>query len=1117
MDVADWLRALGLQNYEAMFLEHQITTEILPHLTAEDLDKMGVVAVGHQRLLLEAIASLRAANETSPSPNRSDRHGLFEPTAERRRVSVMFCDMADSTALSTRLDPEDLSTLIREYQSRITAAIAPFNGFIARYVGDGVLIYFGWPKAHEDDAEAAVRAALAVIAAIHTAPFLGQTLQVRIGIATGLVVIGAPIGLGDARQQTAIGETPNLAARLQGLAGANGIAIDEATYRQLGGLFEYRDLGMLALKGFPAAVSVRLVVGESGAASRFDAFHSDTLAPIVGRVEELALLKSCWLKVTGGEGQAILISGDAGIGKSRLIAEFAELLADDSPTHLRYFCSADQADAALHPVISGLQREALFARSDSDGQRFEKLCKVLSPATHDISHIALIADMLSIQVQDRPPILNASPQARKEATYTALLARFRALARSNPLLVTLEDAHWADASTVELVNAAIPALADVAVLLIISTRDVVTGAGICADRLRTVTLPHLDRRNSAALAMSVMEGTTVSAELLERIVDQTDGIPLFIEELAKALLETASADGPNASFAVPASLQASLMARLDRIPQAKEVAQVGAVLGREFPYNLLAAVADLPAPTLQRGLQQLIDSGLATYGGTRAERTYIFKHALVRDTAYNMLLRRRRRQLHSDVARAIQEQSPELHERQPELLAYHYTQAGLTEPAISYWSKAADRSAARSALIEAVAQLRQALALVPDLPEGTSRHRREMTLQTSYGGALFALQAWTGGVAERAYARALELAEQLGDVEASVSILAGRVTYHIGQCEYGEATSISRKLLRIAKDQDTSRVRLIAHRCMAVCLHWTGDFVGALEHFDTVLGLYEPSRDRELAAILGFDLRVQAAFLSCWDLLILGDHDRAVARFICARDQLHEVPHKHSRVLGLGFGGLFSLLLRNRELASCQLTEAVELATEQGFAAWTGICSLLLGYIVAETADGRRGLAQARTGYATYIATSDATHGRSGLAVNATYYLGLLALAAEAAGLPAEARGYLDAAIDAAQRCGERWYEPELHRLKGDWLLRHLPEAAADAEASFRQAIHQARRHKTLFWELRASIGLARHYMAMNETGRARDLLLQVMDRFDNGMDFPDLREARALLDCLRS
>jgi class 3 adenylate cyclase/tetratricopeptide (TPR) repeat protein len=1117
MDVADWLRALGLQKYEAIFLEHEITTGVLAHLTADDLDKMGVVAVGHRRRLLEAIAILRAGNETAPASGQRDRRDLSQTTAERRQVSVMFCDMADSTALSTRLDPEDLSTLIREYQSRITATIALFNGFIARYVGDGVLIYFGWPKAHENDAEAAVRAALAIVAAIDEAPFLGQKLQVRIGIATGLVVIGAPIGLGDARQQTAIGETPNLAARLQGLAGANGIAIDEATYRQLGGLFEYRDLGKLELKGFPATVSVRLVLGESSVASRFDAFHGDTLAPIVGRDEELALLKSCWREAIGGAGQAILISGEAGIGKSRLIAEFADLLADDSPTYLRYFCSADQADAALHPVISGLQREACFARGDNDVARFNKLCRMLASTNHDISDSALIADMLSIRVQDRPPVLNASPQARKEATYAALLARFQALARSNPLLVILEDAHWADPSTTELFNAAITALADVAALVVISTRDDVAGGSICGDRLRTVTLPHLDRRHSTTLAMRVMEGTTVAAELLDRIVDQTDGIPLFIEELAKALLETASADEPNASFAVPASLQASLMARLDRIPLAKEVAQVGAVFGREFPYSLLAIVAALPEPTLQRGLQQLIDSGLATRGGSRAEPTYIFKHALVRDIAYNMLLRRRRRQLHSIVAGTIQEQLPELGQRQPELLAHHYTQAGLAEPAIEYWRKAADRSAARSALVEAVAQLRQGLALVPDLTEGPSRHRQEMVLQTSYGGALFALQAWTGGVAERAYTRALELAEQLGDVEASASILAGRVTYHIGQCQYSEATDISRRLLRIAKDQDSPRAHLIAHRCMAVCLHWTGDFIGALEHFDAVLGLYQPSRDRQLAAILGFDLRVQAAFLSCWDLLILGYPDRAVARFRWAREELAELDHKHSRVLGLGFGGVFSLLLQDRELAWRQLTEAVKLATEQRFAAWTGISNLLLGFMVAETADIARGLEQARTGYVTYVATSDATHGTNGLAVNATYYLGLLALASEAAGLPAEAGAYLDAAIDAAERCGERWCEPELYRLKGEWLLCHLPGADADAEACFRRAIHQARRHKALFWELRASIGLARHYAAMDASDRARDLLLRVVGRFDDRLDFPDIREARAMLARVRS
>jgi class 3 adenylate cyclase/tetratricopeptide (TPR) repeat protein len=1130
MDVAEWLRTLGLERYETTFHENDINAEILPNLTSDDLKDLGITSVGHRRHLLEAIAALRVKETPAadavqsfraPRPNPTEIIGWSETTAERRQLSVMFCDMADSTRLSTSLDPEDLSALLRAYQSSVASTIERFGGFIARYVGDGVLIYFGWPEARENDAERAVRAALDVISVLAGSPIQGKRLSVRVGIATGVVVVGAPIGAGAARQQTAIGETPNLAARLQGLAGANGIAIDGTTRRQLGSLFDYQDLGELALKGFPEPLPAWLVLGERNIASRFEALHTDKLVPLIGREAELAQLEWCWRQAQLGVGQAIQMSGEAGIGKSRLIAALEQRLEKDTPTRLRYFCSADQTDTALHAVVAGLQHEACFARGDSDAEKLNKLRSTLASTNLDASNFALIADMLSIPLQERPPILNASPQARKEATFAALLARLRLLAQSNPLLLILEDAHWADASTIELFNAAIPELADVASLLIILTRSddtrVYIGGRIGGRPLRNMTLPRLDRRHAAMLASSVTAGTTVSAELLDRIVDQTDGIPLFIEELTKTVLETASAGTANhVPLVVPASLQASLMARLDRIPLAKEVAQVGAVFGREFPHNLLAVVADLPEPTLQRGLQQLVDSGLATCDGKPPpETTYTFKHALVRDTAYGMLLRSRRRELHSVAAAAFQDQFPELPERQPELLAYHYTQAGQAEPAISYWSKAAGRSVARSALVEALAQLRQALDLVPDLPGGPTRLSREMELQTTYGGALFAVQAWADGSAERAYSRALTLAEQLGDVEAAARVLGGRVTYHIGQCQYQEATNLALKLLQVSEANKAPSVRLIAHRCMGVCLHWTGNFAGALEHFDRVLGLYEPHRDRQLAAILGFDPRVQAGFLSCWDLLILGYPDRAVARFQRARDQLRDLDHKHSRVAALGFGGIFSLLMKNRELALGQLMEAVELATEQRFAAWIGISNVLLGSVVAETDNGARGLEQARAGYDKYITATNATHAVTGLAVNATYYSGLLALSYEAAGIPEEAQAQLNAAIDAAQRSGERWFEPELHRLKGEWLLAHRP--GGEAEAALWQAIHQARHQNALFWELRASVSLARHYISIDASDRGCQLLLSVSARFDASVDFPDLREARAMLARLQS
>jgi class 3 adenylate cyclase/tetratricopeptide (TPR) repeat protein len=1124
MDVADWLRQLGLQRYEAAFRENDVGAAVLPHLTGEDLKELGVASVGHRRQMLEAIAALRGdpmavADQSSvfPIDSASSNDHLTESAAERRQLSVMFCDVINSTLLSIRLDPEDLSGVIRGYQSRVATIIAQFGGFIARYVGDGILIYFGWPEAHETNAERAVRAALAVIAAIRQAPIYGERLQVRIGIATGLVVIGAPIGTGEARQQTAIGETPNLAARLQGLASPDGVAIDATTHRQLGGLFDYRDLGRLELKGFPEPVSAWLVTGERAVDSRFEALHAETFTPLIGRDVEVALLESCWRQTRDGHCQVLLLSGESGIGKSRLIAELERRLEEDAPARLRFFCSPDQTDTPLQPVLAALRREAHFSRDDSDAEKLHKLQSLLMPATHDPVDNALIADILSIPHGEMSAILDMSPPARKDKTLATLVAWAKSLASANPSLITIEDAHWADPSSLEYFNALAPELSDLPVLLIISSRSDETRVRIGGERVRSLILPRLGRRHAATLAASVTAGETLSPQMLDRIVEQTDGIPLFVVELTKTVLET-SADNDVAltRLSVPASLQASLMARLDRIPAAKEVAQIGAVLGREFPQALLAVVAGLPARDLHRGLQQLVDAELATRERTPSETNYIFKHALIRDTAYDMLLRGRRRELHANAARALETLSPEVRDGQPELLAHHYTHAGMAEQAITCWARAARRSVALSAVVEAVAQLRQALRLVPELPEGAARFHQELELQNSLGGALFALQGWGDGSATQAYARAHEIAEVLGDIEATTRSLAGQVTYHIGQCQYGKAREISMKLLRIAEGSTDPSVPLVAHRCIGVCLHWTGDFAGALEHFDHVLRLYVPGRDRSLAAILGFDVSMQAAILSCWDLLILGFPRQAAARFDLVRSQLNSIAHKHTRVMALGFGGIFSLLMQDRELACRQWTEAAALATEQRFAPWIGITNVLVGAVCTAAEDAAKGLAQARQGYATYAASTGMPDAGTGLVVNATYYLAALAEVCDRAGLLAQACIHLDAAIDAAELSGERWFEPELHRLRGERLLRHGPNGDAQAEAAFAHALDRARSQKALLWELRAAVSLARFYSDKGRSAHACELLSSVTAKFTDGLESPELSQAQALFAALQ-
>jgi class 3 adenylate cyclase len=621
MDVADWLRTLGLERYEAAFHQNDVSVGLLPNLTAEDLKDLGITSVGHRRLLLDAVATLRtkampAGELVEVTEGRLPRDPRStESAAERRPLTVLFCDLVGSTELAVRLDPEDLREIIGAYHQTVTSVLSQFDGFVAKYMGDGVLAYFGYPKAHEDDAERAVRAGLALIDAVALLD-LGERLQLRIGIATGLVVVGDLLGSGSAQEQAVVGETPNVAARLQGLAGPNEVVIDAATRGQIGGLFEIRDLGPQILKGFAGEQRAWCVVSDSGVANRFEALRGSKMTPLVGRQEELDLLFHRWSEARTGQGRIIMISGEPGIGKSRMLAALDGKLRGEPHTRTRYFCSPHHQDSSLYPVIRQLEFAASFAREDTPGDRLDKLRRLLTPTDPPAEDVALLATLLMLST-DGLPALNLSPQRRKARMFEALIRQVERLSQERPLLILFEDIHWADASTRELLDDLIQRLWEFRVLLVMTFRPEFQAPWTGHANVTLITLSRLSRVDTTSLAVQTAVRSVLPRALLERIVVQSDGVPLFIEELTMAVMDTAmqaSLDTP--AIAVPPTLQASLLARLDRIPDAKRVAQIGAVFGRDFSHAMIRVVADLSEATLESGLDKLVASGLVFRRGT---------------------------------------------------------------------------------------------------------------------------------------------------------------------------------------------------------------------------------------------------------------------------------------------------------------------------------------------------------------------------------------------------------------------------------------------------------------------------------------------------------------------
>ena len=884
--IADWLNKLGMSEYAGRFAESDIDTSVLRELTDQDLKELGV-SLGHRRKMLRAIAELAGANPTSPQP------ALTEPkpqdTAERRQVTVMFSDLVGSTALSARLDPEDLREIISAYQKCVAETVGRFGGFVAKYMGDGVLVYFGYPQAHEDDAERAVRAGLELIGAIgglkSNAPLL-----TRVGIATGLVIVGDLIGSGEAQERGIVGETPNLAARLQGIAEPNTVVIADSTRKLLGNLFEFEDLGAGELKGIANPVRAWTALRSSLVEGRFEALHTSGLMPLVGREEELELLLRRWSRAKSCEGQVVLISGEAGIGKSRLTAELLERLASEPHTRLRSFCSPQHTDSALYPTISQLERAAGFVHDDTPHTKLNKLDTLLGQSATSAPDAALIGAMLSLLNDGRYPSLELAPPERRQRTLFALVSQVVAFSRQNPVLMIFEDAHWADPTSLELLDHVVNTIPSLRVLLIVTFRSEFGPPWIGRPHVTALTLNRLAEREVGAMIDGVIGNKLLPANIRQDIIERTDGIPLFVEEMTKAVLEAGgegaaiAAAVPSPALAVPASLHASLMARLDRLGPAKEVAQIGAAIGREFSYALLAAVVHRPEAELNSALDRITAAGLLFRQGAPPHANYLFKHALVQDAAYGTLLRESRRVLHARIAETLESQFVEITENRPEIVARHCTEAGLIEKAGAFWCKAGIRSLERSALVEAAEQLARAISQIETLPSTPARRQAQMKLQTMLIAPLLHLKGYGAPEAKAAMERAnllIEQAEAIGELPEDplllFIVLFGYCMANMAAGNMQAYRDVTTRFLALAEKQQASVPLLMGNQLVGCCSLFMGDIADSRPYLDRVIALYDPAELRPLATRFGQDLWSAVLVMRAIALWMLGYAEAALA------------------------------------------------------------------------------------------------------------------------------------------------------------------------------------------------------------------------------------------------
>lgn len=1101
-DVAAWLSNLGLSKYKDVFAEHEIEFIDLPELTERDLTDMGL-PLGPRRRILRALREQALTNAApsafdAPIPEVSDAAIV----AERRQLTVMFIDLVGSTALSEQLDPEDLAEVLRVFKETSTAAVTDFDGHVASYLGDGILVFFGYPHAHEDDAARAIHAGLRVIREVPEIRTHAK-LNVRIGVATGLVVVGDLRGAQLIEGGTAMGETPNLAARLQSMAEPGTLIVAPATRQLAGDNFEYTERGTFMLKGFSKPVRAWQVMSTRELVSRFMATDRTKLNPLIGREQDFETLCEKWRFARGGAGQVVLVSGEAGIGKSRLIEELRLRIANEPSTTLRYQCSPYHETSAFYPVIRQLQRTAGLRPEDPDDLKLDKVARVLRNPS-DLS-LKLAASLLSIPFEETLGPLDLSPQQIMDRTQEMLVSHLVAQAARKPILLLFEDAHWIDPTTKSLLDRLVGRVSDVPILLVLSYRTGFEPGWDLRPYLTYMPLTHLDFGQVSKIVDEVAKGKSVPTEIYTLIAARTNGVPLYVEEVTKDLLESdlvverESAfvlSGPLPTLNVPSALQDSLMARLDRLGPAKEVAQIGAVFGPQFSVEMLLEVSSSEEEALRQDIDRLIEAGIISLSDAPSSEVYRYRHALIRDTAYNSLLKSERQALHAQVANTLKRGYNNSIDAGPEVLAYHYTMARMPDEAIKHWHIAGQRAVERSANLEAAVQLAKAIEQLAEKERSPERDSLEIEIQVLRAGTLRSTAGIAANDTGRVYARIRDLCHRAGETEHLFPVLNGLYAFHLVRAEYNRAHDVAGQLLDLAEQSIETHHSMVAHRAMGAVLLHIGEFRPACEHLEQALELYDPKEHGRLAYIYGTDhAAITSSFLSMvvW---MLGEPDRALRIQNQAVAAARALNHAHSVAQALTFLCMLHLLRRDVEKTRLTAKRLEKLSKEHSFAFMS----------VTATFWGRWADAQNNPNTETIRALHEAAKvWWSGGAGNyRPFFLTLLAELKIKAGDKDGALRLLAEAREYEEQTNERWAQSETDR-----VYALAQSSQAKVEAAFQTAMKTSRDQQAPMFELRVAVDFAQQTQTPGGGPDLRKMLTAVA----GGADTVDVIAARRLID----